>query len=158
VDPLFLLAGLLVVAGVAGAVLPALPGVPLVFLGLLLAAWRDGFVHVGVGTLVLLALLALASFGLDIACTALGLRRTGASVWAIAGALGGLAAGAFFGIPGLLVGPFAGAFAAEWLARRDLARAGRAGLGAWVGLVLATALRLAAALAMVGVFGIAWLI
>jgi uncharacterized protein YqgC (DUF456 family) len=158
VDAIFLVSALLVLAGIAGTVLPVLPGVPLVFAGLALAAWRDGFDHVGPWTIALLALLTLVSFGVDVAGAALGLKRSGASGWALAGALAGLVAGLFFGIPGLLLGPFVGAFGAEWLARRDLRRAGRAGVGAWIGLVLATALRLAVAFAMVGVFALAWLI
>ncbi|KAB2966397.1 MAG: DUF456 domain-containing protein [Thermoanaerobaculia bacterium] len=157
-DPILLIAGALVVAGIAGTVLPALPGVPLVLAGLALAAWRDGFEHVGGWTLALLVALTLVSFAVDVAGAAFGLKRSGASGWALAGALAGLVLGLFFGFPGLLLGPFAGAFAAEWLARRDLRQAGRAGLGAWVGLVLATALRLAVAFAMVGVFALAWVI
>jgi uncharacterized protein YqgC (DUF456 family) len=158
VDAVFLISGLIVLVGIAGTVLPVLPGVPLVLAGLALAAWRDGFNHVGPWTLAFLALLTLASFVVDVAGAAFGLKRSGASGWALAGALVGLAVGLLFGIPGLLLGPFAGAFAAEWLARRDLRRAGRAGVGAWIGLVLATALRLAVAVAMLGAFVLAWLI
>lgn len=157
-DPVFLISSALVVVGIAGTVLPVLPGVPLVLAGLALAAWRDGFAHVGGWTLAVLVLLTLVSFATDVAGAAFGLKRSGASGWALAGALAGLAIGLFFGFPGLLLGPFAGAFAAEWLARRDLRKAGRASLGAWIGLVLATALRLAVAFAMVGVFALAWVI
>ncbi len=155
-DPLMLVALALVLVGIAGTVLPALPGVPIVLAGLILAAWRDGFVHVGPWTLAFLALMTLLSFGIDVAGATLGLERSGASRWALAGALAGLLLGLFFGLPGMIVGPFLGAFAAEYLARKDLRQAGRAGLGAWVGIVLATALRLAVALAMVGIFALAW--
>ncbi|MDC6679133.1 DUF456 family protein, partial [Leclercia adecarboxylata] len=58
---LYLLAVLLVLVGIAGIILPALPGIPLVFAGLLLAAWADGFVHVGWLPLTLLGLLTLVS-------------------------------------------------------------------------------------------------
>lgn len=155
-EPLLGVALLVVLAGIAGTVLPALPGVPLVFFGLLLAAWSDGFTRVGGWTLALLALLVVVSLLVDLAGAAFGLRRAGASGWALAGALAGLLLGFAFGLPGLLVGPFLGAFAAEYLVRRDARQAGRAGLGAWVGLVVATALRLAVAFAMVGIFALAW--
>ena len=54
----WILAAIIVVGGLAGTVLPALPGVPLVFLGLLIAAWADDFVHVGATTLAVLGALA----------------------------------------------------------------------------------------------------
>lgn len=157
-DPALIVACVLVVAGIAGTVLPALPGVPLVFVGLLVAAWGDGFERVGPWTLALLALLVLVSFGIDFAGAALGLKRSGASRWALAGAVLGLLAGFALGLVGLLLGPFVGAGLAEYLARRDWKQAGRAGVGAWIGLVLATALRLAVAFAMVGIFALAWFV
>ncbi|GMU66585.1 MAG: membrane protein [Acidobacteriota bacterium] len=157
-EPALLLAAALVVAGIAGTVLPALPGVPLVFAGLFIAAWSDGFERVGPWTLALLALLVLVSFGIDLAGAALGLKRSGASRWALLGAVVGLLAGLSLGLVGLLIGPFLGAFGAEYLARRDWKQAGRAGVGAWIGLVLATALRLAVAFAMVGIFALAWML
>ena len=63
---LYLLAGLLVLAGLAGTVLPALPGVPLVFAGLLVAAWTDGFERVSWGWLALLGVLTLSSIVVDL--------------------------------------------------------------------------------------------
>ena len=157
-DLWFGLALVLVVAGAAGTLVPILPGVPLVFLGLLMAAWSDGFDRVGALTLTLLALLTLASIALDAVATALGARRAGASWQALAGATAGSLLGLFFGLPGLLIGPFAGAFAGEWLARRDLRQAGRAGLGTWLGLVLAAAGKIAIVFAMIGIFAIAWML
>lgn len=146
----------LVLAGAAGTLLPVLPGVPLVFLGLLIAAWSDGFERVGAFPLVLLGMLTGLSLAVDAAATALGARRAGASWQALAGATAGSLVGLLFGIPGLLIGPFAGAFAGEWLARRDLRQAGRAGLGTWLGLALAAAGKIAILFAMVGIFALAW--
>lgn len=151
------LALLLVLAGAAGTVLPMLPGVPLVFLGLLTAAWSDGFDRVGAPTLVVLGLLTGLSFAIDATASALGARRAGASWQALAGAATGSIVGLFFGLPGLLVGPFVGAFAGEWLARRDLGQAGRAGFGTWLGLLVAAAGKIALVFAMVGIFALAWI-
>ena len=151
------LALLLVLAGAAGTVLPMLPGVPLVFLGLLTAAWSDGFDRVGAPTLLVLGLLTLLSFAIDATAGALGARRAGASWQALAGATAGSIVGLFFGLPGLLLGPFVGAFAGEWLARRDLRQAGRAGFGTWLGLGVAAAGKIALVFAMVGIFALAWI-
>jgi uncharacterized protein YqgC (DUF456 family) len=145
-------ATILVVAGLAGLVLPALPGPLLVFAGLWVAAWAEGFAHVGAKTLLgLAAMAALASLA-DFVAGAFGARRYGASPRSIAGATVGAVVGIFFGLPGLLLGPFVGALLGELSARRDLVAAGRAGWGATVGLVLGTAARLALGVAMVGLF------
>lgn len=158
-DPaLWLLALLLVLAGLAGAVLPAVPGAPLVFGGLLLAAWIDGFAKVGWFPLVVIGLLAALTFVVDLGATALGARRVGASPLALVGAAVGTVAGLFFGFVGVLVGPFAGAALGEYAARRDLRQAGKVGLGTWLGIVLGSAAKIALLLAMVGVFAVAWLV
>lgn len=147
----------LVVVGIAGTVLPGLPGAVLVLAGLALAAWIDGFARVGLGTLAVLAALTAATYALDVVATAAGARRFGTSWWGVLGAVVGTLAGLAFGLPGLLVGPFLGAFAAELIARRDVGQAGRAGVGAWLGLLLGTAARLGLVLAMVGIFVVAYL-
>jgi hypothetical protein len=154
----WLLAGLLVATGIAGTVLPLIPGAPLVFLGLALAAWIDGFQKVGPWTLSLLALLTLLSFGLELWAGHHGARRVGASGLAVAGAFAGGIVGLFFSLPGVIVGPFLGAFAGEYLARRNLRQAGRAGLGTWLGMLLATAGRLAVIFAMLGIFAVVYLL
>ena len=151
-SPLWVVAILLVLAGIAGSVLPALPGVPLVFVGLLLGAWIDHFQKVGWFTLVILGLLTLLSFAVDFLATSMGAKRVGASKWAIAGSALGTLAGLFFGIPGLILGPFLGAVAGELLARRGQRQAVRSGLGAWIGLLVGTAGKLALIFAMVGIF------
>lgn len=149
---LLLAAALLVLVGVAGIFVPALPGVPLIALGLFVAAWAEGFQHVGTGTLMLIAVLALLAWGLDFAAGALGARKFGASREAVIGAMLGAFIGLFLGIPGLLLGPFVGAAAGEWIARRDLRQAGRVGFGTWVGLVVGAACKVALAFSMIAVF------
>ena len=154
---LWILAAGLVLVGIAGTVLPGLPGAILVLAGLALAAWIDGFARVGLGTLAVLAALTAATYALDLVATAVGARRFGTSCWGVLGAVAGAMVGLFFGLPGLVLGPFLGAFAAELVARRDVRQAGRAGVGAWLGLLLGTAARLALVLAMVGLFAVAYL-
>jgi uncharacterized protein YqgC (DUF456 family) len=152
---LWVLAAVLVLAGLAGLLLPALPGTPLLFAGLLVAAWAEDFAYVGAGTLALLAALAVLSYGVDFAATALGAKRFGASRRAVIGAALGALVGLFFGLPGILLGPFIGAVIGELTAQRGLSEAGRAGLGATIGLVLGVAGKLAIAVSMLGVF--AWM-
>ena len=152
---LWILAVILVAAGIAGLVFPALPGAPILFVGLVVAAWAEGFQHVSTGTLIVLGVMALLMYLLDFLAGAFGARRFGASPRAIIGATIGAVVGIFFGIPGILLGPFIGAVLGELSAHSDLKTAGRAGIGATVGLALGVAAKLALALAMVGIFVIA---
>jgi len=147
--PLLGLAVALVLVGLAGTILPFLPGPPLVFAGLLLAAWADGFSRVGWPSLALLAVLTLAAVLVDFLGGAWGARRRKASRQAVLGAILGSCAGLFFGIPGLILGPFLGAAGGEYLACRALAPAGRVGLATWLGMLIGGALRLALVALMV---------
>ena len=155
---LWTLAVLLSLAGLAGLVLPALPGAPLLFCGLLLAAWAEDFQYVSGVTLGILAFLALLTYLADIVAGAFGARQFGASNRAMIGAGAGALAGLFFGLPGILLGPFVGAMIGELTAQRSVGAASRAGVGATLGLVLGVASKLSLAFAMLGVFAIArWL-
>jgi uncharacterized protein YqgC (DUF456 family) len=147
-----LLAVLFVIAGVIGTVLPVMPGPFLVLGGLLLYAWTDGFAETGAWTITAISILTLLTAVIDPVATAFGAGRVGASRRAVVGAALGTLAGLFLGLPGLLVGPFVGAALAEYTARRDIAGAGRVGLGVWVGLLLGTAAKLALVFAAIGVF------
>lgn len=159
----YILAALMVVVGIIGTVLPALPGVPLVFAGLLLAAWADGFDKVGWAPLVVLGLLTLLSLVVDFWATAKGAKRVGASRMAVIGSVLGMLAGLLLGPFGIFIGAFAGAVAGELLHRRsigqeDLGAAAKIGLGTWLGIVLGMALKLALVFTMVAIFAFAWFI
>jgi uncharacterized protein YqgC (DUF456 family) len=143
---------LLVALGLAGIVLPALPGPPLLLAGLVLAAWAEDFAYVGFATLAALGLMTLLAYGVDFAATAFGARRFGATSRAMIGAALGTFAGLFFGIAGILIGPFLGAVIGELTGRRNLQQAGRAGIGAAIGLAIGAAVKLALAFAMLGLF------
>jgi len=152
------LAIVLVVVGLAGVVLPALPGTILIFAGLLLAAWADGFMRVGVATIILLGVLTVATYFVDVGMMALGMKRLGTTRRAMAGAALGTFAGLFFGLPGLIIGPFAGAVLGELTIQRDWRRASRAGLAAWIGFLIGTVVKIGLAFAMVGIFLTAWFV
>lgn len=153
----YAIAAVLVLIGLAGTILPALPGLPLVFAGMLLGAWAGGFEHIGIPVVVVLAVLTLFSLVVDFWATALGARRVGASRMAVAGAIIGTFVGIFFGFIGLFAGPFIGALAGELLHGRRIGRATRVGLGTWLGIVFGTALKLALAFTMIGLFVLAWI-
>ncbi len=155
---LWTLAVLLVLVGIAGTVLPALPGTVFVFGGLLVAAWAGNFEKVGAWTIAGLGALTLLSFVVDFAASAVGAQRVGASRAAIVGAALGTVAAIPFGIAGLLVGPFAGAVVGELISAPDVIKAGKVGLAAWLGFFFGTVLKLALAFAMVGVFAVSYFV
>jgi uncharacterized protein YqgC (DUF456 family) len=155
---MYVLAALLVLAGLAGAILPALPGVPLVFGGLLVAAWADDFQRVSWLVLLVLGLLTALSFAIDFAATALGAKRVGASKLAIVGAVVGTLGGFVLGLPGLIFGPFIGAVTGELLTHGEVQKATRAGFATWVGLIFGTLTKLALIFTMLGIFAFAWFI
>jgi uncharacterized protein len=155
---LWIIAGVLVVTGIIGMVAPILPGPVLIFAGLFIAAWIDGFEKVGWLPLVVLGVLTVLTFLADILATGAGAKKAGASKQAVIGASIGTVGGIFFGIIGIFVGPFVGAAAGEFLAKRDLVRAGKVGYGTLFGLVLGAAIKIALVLAMVGVFVTAYLV
>jgi uncharacterized protein len=149
---LWVLAVLLIVAGVAGTVLPALPGIPLIFGGVLLAAWIDDFQRIPGWVIGVLAVLALIGIAVDYAAAALSAQRVGASRSGIIGAALGTVAGIVTGLWGLVLMPLVGAAIGEFLAHRDALRAGKVGVATWLGLLVGTAVKIAVAFTMLGVF------
>lgn len=124
---LWALSAAMIAIGVAGTVLPALPGPTFVFGGILLAAWIDDFARIPVWAVVVAGVLTAVTWVIDVASSAAGAKRVGASPWAIAGAAVGTVAGVFTGLVGLLFLPLAGAAIGEYLAKRDFLVAGKAG-------------------------------
>ena len=151
----YLIAGALILIGLLGTVLPILPGLPVMFVGMLLAAWADDFQRIGGWTIATLGVLLVISIAVDVLSSILGAKRVGASNKALFGAgLGGFV-GIFFGIPGLLAGPFLGAAVGEMAHGREWREASKVGFGTWVGLALGAALKLALAFSMLAIFGLA---
>jgi uncharacterized protein len=146
----------LILIGLAGAVIPALPGIPLIFGGIWLMAYLDHYHHVGLWSLVGIAAVGTMGLTLDLLAGALGAKRIGASQQAVWGAFIGTAIGLFFGLPGVLLGPFCGAVLGELSAGSSVLRSTDVGVSAWVGLIFGTIIKLICSLTMVAMFGAVW--
>ena len=151
-EALWVVAVLLVIVGAAGTVLPALPGIPLIFGGVLVAAWAEHFQRIGPWTIGILAVLAVIGLVVDYVAASMSAKRAGASREGIIGAAIGTIAGVFTGLWGLLFMPLVGAAIGEFIAHKDALRAGRVGVATWVGLLVGTVVKLAVAFTMIGVF------
>ena len=155
---LWIVAIALIAIGIVGTIVPAVPGVTLIFAGMALGAWIDDFARIRVWVLVVLGALAALAWAVDFAAAALGAKRVGASGRAIVGAAVGTIAGIFTGLWGIVFMPLVGAAIGEYSAQRDLRRAGTVGVATWIGLLLGTAVKLAIVFAMVGIFVTALLV
>ncbi len=149
---LWVLGVALIVIGFVGIVMPALPGTILIFVGVLIAAWADHFTRVSGWTVAIVGVIAAASYFVDFAAAALGAKTLGASRRAMVGAALGTIAGLFFGLPGIIVGPFVGAVIGELTLHADWTRAGKAGASAWLGFVIGTVVKIGLAFVMIGLF------
>lgn len=139
----------LVILGGLGAILPVLPGPPLSFAGLWLYAWATGYGRVSPEILVVFGVLTALTFVTDALSPALGAKGYRASAWGVAGSLIGAFGGMFvLGPIGIVVGPFIGAFAGEWLHSRNAERSTRVAWGAFVGFVAGSLFRLGVIVAM----------
>jgi uncharacterized protein len=148
----WIFAVVLIVAGVAGTVLPALPGPLFVLAGVVLAAWVDGFTRVGMAAVAIVAILAVLAWLLDYAAALLGARKVGASRQALIGAAVGTVAGLFMGFIGVLFLPLVGAAIGEYLARRDERHAMKVGIATWLGILAGMAAKVVIVFMMIGVF------
>ena len=154
----WILSALLIVAGLAGTVLPALPGTALVLAGIVLGAWVDDFARVGWGTLSVITALAVLAWVLDYVAGLLGARRAGASRQALIGAALGTVAGLFLGLVGVLFMPLVGAALGEYLARRDERQAMAVGVSTWLGILAGLVAKVVLACVMIGIFVVALLV
>jgi hypothetical protein len=155
---LWVLSAVLIVLGLAGTVLPLLPGTLLVWGGVVLGAWIDDFTRVGTTTVVVVTVLALLAWGLDYVAGLMGAQKVGASKQALLGAAVGTVVGLFMGLVGVLFMPLVGAAVGEYLARKDQSRAVKVGVATWVGIMVGLIAKVVLAFIMVGVFVAALLI
>lgn len=155
---LYLLAAALIIGGLIGSVIPALPGLPMIFGGIWLVAAVDSYRHIGLWWLLLIGGFGAAGVIIEFIASTLGAKRVGASRLALWGASLGTLAGMFFGIPGLLLGPFIGALLGELASGTSVLRSTHVGVGTWTGLLFGTLLKLVISFVMVGLFVLALLL
>ena len=155
---LWVLCGALIVFGLAGTVLPLLPGTVLVWGGIVLGAWIDDFARVGITTVVVVSVLAVLAWALDYVAGLMGAQKVGASKQALLGAAAGTVVGLFMGLVGVLFMPLVGAAIGEYLARKDQTRAVKVGVATWVGIMVGLIAKVVLAFMMVGIFVVALLI
>jgi uncharacterized protein YqgC (DUF456 family) len=153
---LYAIAAVLIAAGLVAAIVPSLPGIPLIFGGIWLIAGVDGYHHLGLWSLLGIAGIGAVGLTLDLLAGALGATRVGASRQAVWGALVGTVIGLFLGIPGLLLGPFLGAVMGELAAGHSVLRSTHVGVSAWIGLIFGTIIKLISSLMMVALSGAGW--
>ena len=146
----------LIAVGLAGAIVPTVPGIPLIFAGIWLIARIDRYQHLGRWWLVGIAGVGAVGMAMDLLAGALGAKRVGASKQAVWGALAGTIVGVPFGVPGLLLGPFFGAVLGELAAGNSVLRSTHVGVSAWLGLIFGTIIKLVSSLMMVALFGAGW--
>lgn len=155
---LYALAIALILGGLIGTVLPNVPGIPMIFGGIWLAAALDDYQHVGVTWLIILGALAAFGVAMDFIAASLGAKRVGASSMAVWGASIGTFIGMFLGIPGLILGPFVGALAGELISSKSMLRSAHVGIGTWLGLLFGTLVKLVLSVVMVALAAGVWLL
>lgn len=148
----------LILLGLAGIVLPALPGTVLVLAGIAVGAWIDDFTRVGWFAMVVVTVLAVLAWVLDYVAALLGAKRAGASRQAVIGAALGTVAGIFMGLVGVFFMPLVGAALGEFVARKDHHRAVKVGIATWLGLMAGLLAKVVLAFMMVGIYGVALLV
>jgi len=148
----------LIIAGLAGTVLPMLPGTLLVLGGIFLGAWIDDFARVGWGTLSVIVVLAITAWVLDYIAGILGAKKAGASGLALIGAAIGTVVGLFMGFVGVLFMPLVGATIGDLIARKDQRAALRVGVATWLGIMAGLIAKVVIAFMMIGIFLVALLI
>jgi uncharacterized protein YqgC (DUF456 family) len=147
----------LILLGLAGTVLPALPGTALVLAGIVLGAWIDDFTRVGWFAVATAAVLAVLAWLMDYVAALLGAKRAGASRQAIIGAALGTVAGIFMGLVGVLFMPLVGAGIGEFIAQKDHGRAVKVGVATWLGLLAGMLAKVVLAFTMIGIYVVALL-
>ena len=148
---LYAVALLLIVCGVAGTIVPALPGIPMIFVGAWIIAYVDQWQYFGLWTLVFLGVLTGLSILIDTFSQTLGAQKAGATKYGLWGAGIGTVAGIFFGLIGIFIFPVIGAFIGEFFGHQDMRLATKVSWATWVWMIFGIAAKVAIAFVMIGV-------
>jgi uncharacterized protein YqgC (DUF456 family) len=151
---LLIIATLIVmIVGLAGTILPMLPGIPLIYLGLIIYGVGTGWQVYSVNFMLFWGVVTILMVLLDYYAGAIGARKYGASSAGVWGSiLGGILGIIFLGFIGIIVGPFWGAFVGELLSGKSRAHALRAGWGTFIGFVAGSLFKIVVGCIMIGNF------
>jgi uncharacterized protein len=155
---MWLLAIALMAVGLIGTVLPAVPGVILVFAGVIVGAWIDDFTKVPVWAVVLIGVLAVIAWVTDYVATLFGAKKAGASTLALLGAAIGTVLGIFMGLIGVLFMPLVGAALGQYLSEKNSKNAAKVGIATWLGLLVGTVVKIALVFMMLGIFWVSYFV
>lgn len=147
----YALAFVLILVGLGGTVVPALPGIPMIFGGAWLIAYMEGYQYFGVGTLIALGVLTAISIAIDWVSQTMGAQKAGATKMGLTGAFLGTIVGIPFGLIGIFLFPAIGAFVGEMIGHRDMRLAGKVSWATWVGMIAGIAAKVAIAFIMIGI-------
>jgi uncharacterized protein YqgC (DUF456 family) len=147
----------IIAAGILSLALPIVPGVAIIYLGIVTVAWADDFTRIGPVMLFAMLALTLVAMIADNVAGIFGARRAGASGWGVFGAGVGALVGIPFGLPGVILGPAIGALAFEYMKNPNLKRAGKAGLGGLLGFFLGVVAKAIFGLMLVGLALVAYI-
>lgn len=139
---LIIFAFLCILIGLVGSVLPALPGPPLSYVGMLLLHFTDT-VQFSVTQLVVWAVLVVIVQILDFVIPSIGTKKFGGSSYGVWGCNIGVIIGLFAGPLGIVLGPFLGAVIGEYIKTNNMDVSLRAGFGAFLGFVSGTVIKIA---------------
>jgi uncharacterized protein YqgC (DUF456 family) len=146
----------LMVVGLVGTLVPLVPGTILILCG---AALNHFTLHsIGWPTLIVLTVFMLLAQALDLLSGAMGAKYFGATRWGAIGGILGAIVGLFFGLPGLFIGPLAGAIIGELLGGKGVLPAGKSGWGTFLGTTAGMIGKFAIGVIMIGWFTVAALI
>jgi uncharacterized protein len=155
---MWILAIVLMVVGLIGTVLPALPGVVLVLAGVIVGAWIDDFAKVPIWVVVVIGVLAMIAWATDYVATVMGAKKAGASKLALLGAAIGTIVGIFMGLIGVLFMPLVGAALGQYLSEKNSKNAAKVGIATWLGLLVGTVVKIAIVFVMLGIFWVTYLV
>ena len=141
----------LILVGVAGTIVPALPGIPMIFAGAWLIGYMEDYQYFGWGTLIALGVLTVISLIIDWVSQTMGAQKAGATKLGLSGAFLGTIIGIPFGLVGIFLFPVFGAFIGEMIGHRDMRKAGKVSWATWIGMIAGIAAKLAIAFIMIGI-------
>ena len=138
---LLIVAGVLMVIGIIGCIVPGLPGTPIAYAGLWIAQATDR-VDFSWQILLIWGIVTIVVSVLDYVVPAWGTKQFGGTKWGVWGSTIGVFVGLFFGAAGVIIGPLAGAVLGELLSGKKVEEALRAGWGSFIGIFFGTVLKL----------------